>query len=84
MRKVDGGVGAIADWAGDKEFIVGGQFGLADIAAGTLCRYLDVRFPDYPWRSRHPALSAYSDALERRPSFAATVPVPQVISDKIV
>ncbi len=84
MRKVDGGIRTLAEWAGTREFIVGDRFGLADVATGTLCRYLDVRFPDYPWRSRHPGLSDYSDRMERRPSFAGSVPVPQVISDKVV
>ena len=84
MRKVDGGMAALARWAGTAPFIVGGRFGLADIAAGSVCRYLDVRFPDHPWRSRHPDLSAYSDAVEQRPSFRASVPVPQSISDKVV
>ena len=84
MRKVEGGLRAIADWAGDAHFIVDGRFGLADVAAGTLCRYLDVRFPDYSWRTTHPALSAYSDRLEQRPSFQGSVPVPQTISDKVV
>ena len=84
LRKVDGGLGALARWAGDGAFIVDGRFGLADIAAATVCGYLDVRFPDHPWRGRHPNLSAYSDAMERRPSFRASVPVPQSISDKVV
>lgn len=84
MRKVNGGLRALAEWAGEREFVVGDRFGLADIATGTLCRYLDVRFPDYPWRERHPNLSAFSDRMEQRPSFAASVPVPQVISDKVV
>lgn len=84
MRKVDGGMRALAEWAGGREYVIGDRFGLADIATGTVCRYLDVRFPDFPWRSRHPALSAYSDRMERRPSFQGSVPVPQVISDKVV
>ncbi len=84
MRKVDGGMRALAGWAGTREFVVGDQFGLADIATGTLCRYLDVRFPDYPWRRTYPDLSAYSDRMEQRPSFASSVPVPQRISDKVV
>lgn len=83
IRKVDGGMRALAEWAADKPFIQD-RFGLADIATGTVCGYLDVRFPDHPWRTRHPALSAYSHALERRPSFAATVPVAQTIADKVV
>ncbi len=84
MRKVDGGLAALARWAGTAPFIVGGRFGLADIAAGTVCRYLDVRFPEHPWRRRHPDLSAYSDALEQRPSFRGSVPVAQSIRDKVV
>ena len=90
LRKVDGGIRALAEWVaqgqeeGAAKPFIQGRFGLADIAAGTVCGYLDVRFPDHPWRARHPALSAYSRALERRPSFAATVPVAQVIADKVV
>ena len=84
MRKVDGSVAALAEWVGKRDFIVGDSFGLADIAAGTVCGYLDVRFLEYPWRTRHPTLAHYSDALERRPSFVGSVPVPQVISDKVV
>ncbi len=84
MRKVDGGLRALAEWVGEREFIVEDRFGLADVATGTVCRYLDVRFPELPWRTTHPNLAAYSDRIERRPSFAATVPVPQVISDKVV
>lgn len=83
-RKVDGGLRALAGWAADRDFIVGGRFGLADIAAGTLCRYLDVRFPDHPWRRTHPNLAAFSDRMERRPSFAASVPVSQTINDRVV
>ena len=83
-RKVDGGLRALAETAGDREWVVGDRFGLADIAAGTVLRYLDVRFPEHPWRSEHPNLVALSARLEARPSFAATVPVPQVISDKVV
>lgn len=83
-RKVDGGLRALAETAGDRDWVVGDCFGLADIAAGTVLRYLDVRFPEHPWRSQYPNLVALSARLEARPSFAATVPVPQVISDKVV
>jgi glutathione S-transferase len=83
-RKVDGGLGALAAIAGGRDWVVGDRFGLADIATGTVLRYLDVRFPEHPWRAAHPNLVALSDRLERRPSFAATVPIPQVITDKVV
>ena len=84
QRKVDGGVRAVAEWAGTRDWVVGDRFGLADIAAGCMCGYLDVRFPEYPWRTTHPDLAALSDRLGRRPSFASTVPSPQRISDKVV
>jgi glutathione S-transferase len=84
LRKVDGGMRALAGWAGQREFVIGERFSLADIATATVCRYLDVRFPDYPWRSNHPNLSDYSDRMERRPSLQGSVPVPQKISDKVV
>lgn len=83
-RKIDGGLAAIADIVGDREFAVGDRFGLGDIAAATVVGYLSVRDPSYEWRSRHPALARYSDRMEQRPSFAATKPVPQKISDKVV
>jgi glutathione S-transferase len=83
-RKVDGGLRALAETAGDREWVVGDRFGLADIVTGTVLRYLDVRFPEHPWRQHHPNLVALSARLEARPSFAGSVPVPQVISDKVV
>ena len=83
-RKIDGGLRALARVAGDRQWLVGDCFGLADIACGTLVRYLDVRFPELPWRALHPNLAALSDRLEQRPSFRGSVPVPQVISDRVV
>ena len=84
MKKVDGGFKALAEWVGDKEFIVGGKFGLADVAVGSVCGYVDVRFSEYPWRRKYPNLARYIDKLEERKSFKDTVPVGQKIKDKIV
>jgi len=83
-RKIDGGLRALSELAADKTHLVGDRFGLAEIAAGSVLRYLDVRFPELPWRTLYPNLSALSDRLELRPSFQATVPVPQIISDRVV
>lgn len=82
-RKVEGGVRALAERAGNG-FLAGGRFGLADIAAGTALRYLAVRFPEFDWAALYPKLAAMSARLEARPSFAATVPVPQSITEKVV
>jgi glutathione S-transferase len=40
--------------------------------------------PDLDWRSRYPALARYVDRLGERPSFKATVPVPQKIDASVV
>ena len=82
-RKVEGGLRALEARAGDG-FLVAGRFGLADIAVGAALRYLDLRFSELRWHLRHPRLAALSDRLEERPSFAATVPAPQVIREKVV
>lgn len=83
QRKVDGALAELARALGEREFAVAGRLTYADISVGALLRYMDVRWPDFPWRARHPNLSRYSDRLEKRASFRATVPVPQVIRDKV-
>lgn len=83
-RKIDGGLRALSQWVGNKEFMVDNKFGLADIAAGTVLGYLKVRYPDKSWQEAYPNLKRYSDDLETRPSFKDTKPYPQTISDKIV
>lgn len=83
-RKIEGGLKEIARRIGSREFAVGHRFGLADIAAATVVGYLSVRFPELDWRRQYPDLTAYADRIEQRPSFAATRPVPQTISDKVV
>jgi glutathione S-transferase len=53
MRKVDGGVKALAEFlprekSDEKErFMVCDRFGLADVATGCVLGYLDLRFPEY-------------------------------------
>jgi glutathione S-transferase len=83
-RKVEGGVREIARSIGSRAWAVGDRFGLGDIAAGTAMAYLDVRFPDFEWRSTFPDLALYVDRLGERPSFRSTVPVPQKIAASVV
>ncbi len=82
-RKLDGGLRELSRVISDNEFAHGDVFSMADIASGTVLKYIDVRWPENPWRAEYPNLAVYSDRLEQRTSFAATVPVPQVIRDKV-
>lgn len=84
QRKVDGGLGEMARLLGDREFAVADTFTLGDIAAATVVGYISVRWPNLPWRERHPNLSAHSDRMETRQSFATSRPSVQTISDKVV
>jgi len=84
MRKVDGGIAELARTVGQATFMVRDQFGLADIAAGCVLGYLDVRFPQMDWRGKHPGLDRYTAHLFQRPAFQATTPTPQTIRDAVV
>jgi glutathione S-transferase len=83
-RKIEGGVQEMARLVGDRQWAVGGRLGLGDIAVGTALGYLAVRFAEFDWRSLYPALAAFRDRLEERPSFATSRPVPQTIRDPVV
>jgi glutathione S-transferase len=84
MRKCEGGLKEIARLLGDAPYCVEGRFGMADIAVGSLLGWLNVRFPELPWREWHPNLAALQDRLEARESFSGSVPYAQTIRDKVV
>jgi len=83
-RKIEGGVREMAHLVGARSFAVGGGFTLGDIAVGTAMGYLRVRFAEFDWMRLYPDLDAYCRRLDERPSFAASMPYPQVITDKVV
>ena len=84
MRKVHGGIAEIARVVGDRRYAIGDTFGIADLSAGSVLGWLDVRFPELGWRAAHPNLDRYMDGLAARPSFQATVPYPQNITGAVV
>jgi glutathione S-transferase len=86
MRKVEGGLRALGEWAEQKQgdYLVGHQLGLADIAVGSLCGYLACRWPSHGWGDTYPALKKHWQMLEERPSFQNTRPSPQTMKDKVV
>jgi glutathione S-transferase len=84
QRKIDGGLREISRLLGEAEFCVYNEFTVADIAVGSLLRWLDIRAEDIAWRRLHPNLAALSDRLEGRPSFRDTVPFAQTFRDRVV
>ena len=80
QRKIEGGVREIERLIGTRQWAVGDSFGLGDIAVGCTLAYLDVRWPEFDWRGSYPNLARYVDRLSERPSFRATIPVPQKIN----
>ena len=78
MKKVEAGCAAL-DAALTGEWLVESRYGLADVATGCALGYLDLRLPEFDWRARHPALSAFFARIDARPAFAATRPEAQAI-----
>ena len=63
---------------------MGDALRLGDIAVGTAAGYVSLRFQELPLRALHPDLAVFCDRLAQRPSFKDSVPVAQVISEKVV
>ena len=84
LRKIEGGVAALARDLGNRDYAVGGRLTFADISVVALFGWFAVRFPDFNLRARYPNLARYWDRLEERPSFQATVPYAQVLRDPVV
>jgi glutathione S-transferase len=51
-----------------------GPLDLGKLSLAIAALYLDFRMPDLGWRASRPKLAALSDALDQRPSMAATRP----------
>jgi len=82
LRKVEAGTSALADeLGGGRQWFVGSALGLADIAVGCMLGYLDLRLPEFDWRGHHANLVAFSERIFSRPSFAATIPETQEITE---
>ena len=75
MKKIDTSLAAIAKGVGDKPWCSGIHISLADIAVGCALGYLDFRFPQIDWRTRHPNLGKLTDKLFARQSFIDTQPL---------
>ncbi|MBC7683578.1 MAG: glutathione S-transferase C-terminal domain-containing protein, partial [Ferruginibacter sp.] len=75
MGKVDASLKAMARGLAEKPYCSGIHLSLSDISVGCALGWLDFRFPDLPWRIRHPNLAKLQDKLMQRQSFIDTKPV---------
>lgn len=75
LGKVHTSVAAMSKGLADKPWCCNGiHLTLADIAVGCALGYLDFRFPQIDWRSKHANLVRLSDKLTSRQSFIDSQP----------
>ncbi len=74
LAKVDAALASMSNGLGDRAFCCDGRYTLADIAVGCALGYLDFRFAQIDWRTRHPNLAALSEKLSTRHAFVDTAP----------
>lgn len=51
-----------------------GHVDIGVISVGSLCGYLDFRFPDFNWRANRPKLAAWFEGFSKRPCMAKSAP----------
>ena len=73
-QKIQRGLATMESELGGNEFCYGGEFSLADIAAGFALGYLDQVLADTDWRTGFPQLKKLAERLATRESFVATKP----------
>ena len=74
MGKIDTSLQAMSTALGDKPFCSGVHMSLSDIAVGCALGYLDFRYGQIDWRSKHPSLQKLYDKLSQRQSFIDCMP----------
>lgn len=97
LRKVAGGLTELERRVGDREFVVGSRFGLADIAVISVLGMQDIAvetgmiplWQRYDpaigeWRELYPSLARYEASHRERPSVKQTAPFMFELAEKIV
>jgi glutathione S-transferase len=74
LGKVHGALVSMSNGLTDRQWCSGNHYSLADVALGCALGYLDFRFPEIPWRERHPNLAAFFEKIAKRQSFIDTEP----------
>ena len=78
--KVEAGVVDVEGRLAGRPWFVGDVFGLADMAVGCMLGYLDLRLPEFAWRTVAPRLASWFERVGARESFRATRPSAQPIN----
>ena len=73
-NKIHAALKAMDESLGDQTFCMGVNYSLADVAVGCALGYLDFRFPQIEWRSKHPNLNRLYAKLATRQTFLDTAP----------
>ncbi len=72
--KIDAAIASLAGALGPSQYFHGQAFSLADLAIGCALFYVEFRLPEIGWRAKYPAVKAWAERIETRPSFTATRP----------
>ena len=63
---------SLAHLSAHPELIAPGRVDIGTLTVACALWYLDLRFADFGWRERHPAVAAWYAAFSARPSLSAT------------
>ncbi|SFN17243.1 glutathione S-transferase [Formivibrio citricus] len=75
MTKITQGLVTLSEELGERKWLMGDAFSLADIATGCMLGFLDFRLPDIDWRTQHPNLVNFLNRLKKEtPAFTETAP----------
>lgn len=74
LAKIEGALDAMDKSLGEHAHCMGINYSLADVAVGCALGYLDLRFGELNWRSRHANLTRLFEKLSARQSFIDTLP----------
>ena len=78
-KKIYKGIEYLSDNLGNKKYFLGSDFTIAEVSTISCLEYLDLRFPKFDWRTKHPNLENYWQIHRDRKSFLETKPSAQII-----
>lgn len=74
LDKVNSGFATLARSLGSRQYLGGAQVNMGDIACACALFWCEFRLPELGVRAAHPAIRAWAERMESRPSFSSTRP----------